>query len=127
MKEIKILIDLANSPHVILERGEALQLFNCLYNETGGSNDLEESIRIIESFDEFLNILKRKFEDYITPKKDQREVITGKAIVHKLRLFKENNTKLIEIVFDRRFDINFLKKCLNTIGYDNIVIEKYTL
>ncbi len=127
MSSVKIILDLANSPHVILKRDEALELFECLYDETGGSRDLEESIRIVESFDEFLRVLKKKFEEYITPQKDQREVITGKAIVHKLKLFKENDKEQVEIIFDRRFNIEYLKKCLNTMGYEDVIIEKQTL
>ena len=124
---IKITIDLANSPHVVLEREKALDLFKCLSEETGGSRDLEESMRIVESFDEFYRVLKKKFEEYITPQKDQREVILGKAIVHKLRLFEENSEKFVEIIFDRRFDVEYVKKCLSEMGFSNVIVEKQML
>jgi len=124
LKTIRIVIDLANSPHTVLEAGEALNLFKCLEEETSGSRDLMESIRIIENFDEFLRVIRRKFENYITPMKDHAESVMGKTIVHKIRLFKEDDKRMVEVIYDRRFKLDILKKCLNKIGYTDIQVEK---
>ncbi|RLG80646.1 MAG: hypothetical protein DRO13_03265 [Thermoprotei archaeon] len=124
---IEVLVDLTGSPHVVLSLNESIELFKCLETETGGSRDLLESLRIAESFDEYLRYLKKKFGEYITPQKDHREVLLGRTIVHKIKLFIRNGIKFIEIVFDRRFDIEHVKKCLKNLGYGNIKIRRQML
>lgn len=123
-KSITITIDLTNSPHVTLALDEALSLLKCIEAEAGETSDLLESIRIINNFEEFYEYLKRKFRDYITPAKDHREALLGKVVVHKMKLLVENSKKLVELVFDRRFSVDYLKKCLTEIGYSEIAIEK---
>ncbi len=127
MSSIKITIDLTNSPHVVLDRENTLKLLNCLLEETTGSRDLEETLRIINSFDEYYRYMKKKFEDYITPQKDQREVLLGRSIIHKIKLFIDSGEKYVELVFDRRFNVDYIKKCLENIGFDKITIEKQLL
>jgi len=121
---IKIIVDLAKSPRVILTRNEALDLLECLEEPAWSTRDLEEAIRIIENFDEFYNYARKKFEEYITPPKDSRDSILGRVIVHKLKLFKENDKELVEIVFDRRFNIEHIEKCLKDIGYNEVEVER---
>jgi len=124
--KVKILMDLGRYPHITLEQKHAVELLECLSTEYYSSRDLVESIRIIENFDEFYRIVKRKFEEYLTPSKDQKEVLSGKSIVHKLRLFRVNGTNYVELIFDRRFDLNALKHCLSKLGYSDIeVVEEY--
>ncbi|MCD6196693.1 MAG: hypothetical protein J7J82_07920, partial [Staphylothermus sp.] len=96
----------------------------CIIEKHGMTRDLEEALRIVNNFDEYYRILRKKFEDYISPPKSQRDVIEGRVIVHKLKLFTENNEKKIEIVFDRRVNLELLKTCLEEIGYEEIVVEK---
>ncbi len=122
--KIIVEIDLAKSPHVVLERGESLKLINCLMEETGGSRDLAETYRIIENYEEYHRYSRRKFEPYITPPKDHREVVMGRSVIHKLKLFKQDEQKLVEIIFDRRTDLELLKKCLYNIGYEEIEFKK---
>ncbi|MET1160775.1 MAG: hypothetical protein ABWW65_07435 [Thermoprotei archaeon] len=121
---IKVVIDLAKSPHVSLSRDKALDLLACIEEKIGGSKDLSEATRIINSFDEYYRVSRKRFEEYITPPKDPGEVLMGKAVVHKLRLFVENDSKNVELIFDRRFDISVLEDCLKAIGFNEIIIEK---
>ncbi len=121
---IKIIVDLARSPRVVLSKDEALDLLECLEETAWTTRDLEEAIRIIENFDEFYNYARKKFEEYITPPKNSRDSILGRVIVHKLKLYKENDKELVEIVFDRRFSIEHIEKCLKDIGYSEVKIEK---
>ncbi|MEM0379774.1 MAG: hypothetical protein QW607_11355 [Desulfurococcaceae archaeon] len=126
-KTVKITIDLTNSPHITLNNSEASKLLMCLEREIGETIDLKESLRIISNFDEFYKYSKRKYRDYLTPVKNHRDSILGRTIVHKLKLFIENNNKFVEIVFDRRFNIDYLKKCLLEISYSNVIVEKQTI
>lgn len=127
IRAIKITIDLTNSPHVTLNISEALSVLKCIEKEYGETSDLRESIRIVSNFDEFYKYSRRKYRDYLTPIKNHRESLLGKTIVHKIRLFMENNDKYVEIVFDRRFTIDYLKKCLLEIGYSEVVVEKQSI
>ncbi len=124
MNTVKILIDLAKSPRITITNENAIELLECIIEKHGMTRDLEEALRIVNNFDEYYRILRKKFEDYISPPKSQRDVIEGRVIVHKLKLFTENNEKKIEIVFDRRVNLELLKTCLEEIGYEEIVVEK---
>ena len=124
MSPIKILIDLAKSPRITIANKKAIELLECIIDNHGLTRDLEEALRILNNFDEYYKILRKKFEDYISPPKNQRDVIEGKVVVHKLKLFIEDNEKKVEIVFDRRVDLELLKTCLKEIGYEDIVVEK---
>ncbi len=124
MNTVKILIDLAKSPRITITSENAIELLECIIEKHGVTRDLEEALRIMNNFDEYYRILRKKFEDYISPPKNQRDVIEGRVIVHKLKLFTENNEKKIEIVFDRRVNLELLKTCLEEIGYEEIVVEK---
>ncbi len=124
MNTVKILIDLAKSPRITITNENAIELLECIIEKHGMTRDLEEALRIVNNFDEYYRILRKKFEDYISPPKNQRDVIEGRVIVHKLKLFTENNEKKIEIVFDRRVNLELLKTCLEEIGYEEIVVEK---
>ncbi len=120
----KVVIDIAKSPHVVLERSKAVQLLECIANIHGTTRDLEEALRYIKNFDEFYNYLRRKFEDYLTPPKHPRDAILGKVVIHKLRLFKNNGRELVELLFDRRFDLDVLENCLKQVVNDEVVFEK---
>ncbi len=124
MNTVKILIDLAKSPRITITNENAIELLECIIEKHGMTRDLEEALRIVNNFDEYYRILRKKFEDYISPPKSQRDVIEGRVIVHKLKLFTENNEKKIEIVFDRRVNLELLKTCLEEIGYEEIIVEK---
>ncbi len=124
MNTVKILIDLAKSPRITIVNENAIELLECIIEKHGMTRDLEEALRIVNNFDEYYRILRKKFEDYISPPKNQRDVIEGRVIVHKLKLFTENNEKKVEIVFDRRVNLELLKTCLEEIGYKEVVVEK---
>ncbi len=121
---IRIKIDLAKSPHVDLDSDNALKLLECISEEAWVTRDLDEAIRIIENFDEFYKYMKRKFEDYITPPKNPSDSILGKVIVHKLRLYYDDDKEMVEIIFDRRFPVDKIKTCLERIGYKDVQVEK---
>lgn len=121
---VLVKIDVAKTPVVELTVEDALTLFRCLEEETGGSRDLLESINILNSFDEYLRIAKRKFLDYIAPNRDQREVLEGRSIVHKLKLKNGENVRMVEVFFNRRFNVELLKKCLLKMGFKEVVVEQ---
>lgn len=124
MSETTIVIDLAKSPHVELTWKKAIELLECISENIDVTRDLEESLRIIRNFEEFYRFSRKRFEEYIAPPKEQRDVILGKVVVHKIKLFKKDSENYVEIVFDRRFDLDVIVQCLKRIGYNNVNIQK---
>jgi hypothetical protein len=126
-KSIDIVIDLARSPHVDLGVEEAVKLLKCIEEKAWSTRDLSETIRILNNFEEFYRYMRKKFEDYITPPKNSADSILGKVIVHKLRLYKTNETKRVEILFDRRFTVDIIIDCLKELGYTSINVVERTI
>ncbi|ADI32546.1 hypothetical protein [Staphylothermus hellenicus] len=124
MSEISIVIDLAKSPHVQLSWKKAIELLECIGENTSITRDLEEALRIIRNFEEFYRFSRKRFEEYIAPPKEQRDVILGRVVVHKIKLFKKDSENNVEIVFDRRFSVDKVISCLKKIGYSSVDIHK---
>lgn len=114
-------IDIAKSAHVVLSKDDALKLLTAIKELKGSTRDLTEAVRIIASFDEYYSYSKKRFEDYIFLPKDPRESLEGRTILQKLRLLR-NGGDMVEIVFDRRTDLNSIVNALKTIGFENVEI-----
>lgn len=121
---ITIFVDVTKSPRITLELKDASKLIECLESEGYVSVDLLETKTILKSFDEYLRLAKRRFQDYIVPNRDPREVVEGKCIVHKVKLLVKNDLKIAELVLDRRVDLDRIKGCLERIGFIEVVIEQ---
>ncbi|MFZ8791053.1 MAG: hypothetical protein ACO2OS_02050 [Thermosphaera aggregans] len=119
MKEVKVVIDIARSARVTLSGDEALRLLAVIREMKGPTRDLTEAYRIIASFEEYYNYSRRRFEDYIFVPKDPRESLEGKTVIQKLRLIR-NEGDFVEIVFDRRMDLNAIIEALKTIGCEKV-------
>lgn len=120
---VRILIDLARSPRLTLSREDALRLLSELAS-TRATRDLEEAIRIVRSFDEYLRYSRRRFEEYINVPKDPGDALRGMVVVHRLRLFTEGDRGMVEIVFDRRVRVDDLVSALKRIGFDEVHVEE---
>ncbi|WP_440060083.1 hypothetical protein ACSU1N_02725 [Thermogladius sp. 4427co] len=123
---VSIVIDFAGSAHLILNKEEAINLLKKIREYVGESNNLAESIRMIENFDEFYRLSRKRFEEYLFPPKDPSESLKGKVVIQKLRFIKDNGD-FVEIVFDRRIKIELIKDALSKIGYSEVTIEKQEL
>ncbi|MEM0355206.1 MAG: hypothetical protein QXO78_01395 [Desulfurococcaceae archaeon] len=121
-RSITISIDVTRSPRVTLELNNASEFLKCIESEGYSPLDLYETKTILENFDEYFRLAKKKFQDYIVPARDPKEVVEGKSIVHKVRLIVENSSKMVEFVLDRRVDLEKIKNCLLKIGFNEIVI-----
>ncbi|MGC8953872.1 MAG: hypothetical protein ACP5N5_04040 [Desulfurococcus sp.] len=120
---LKILIDLAKSPRIVLDKEEALRLLT-EYAVLKKSRDLEEAIRIVRNFTEYLGYSRRKFEEYINVPKDPGDALRGRVVVHRIRLFMDGAREMVEIVFDRRINIDELIFILKKMGFTEVVIEE---
>ncbi len=125
--KLKIIVDLARSPHIILDNALSIKLLDCIIGKHGITKDLEETMRIVRNFEEFYKYSRKRFEEYLAPPKEQRDVIMGRVVVQKIRLLKKNNEKLVEFIFDRRYDLDELISCLKELGFRDISIERQSL
>ncbi len=122
-KKITIRIDLAKYKHVDLEVDEALKLLDALRRHFPNAGDIGEVIRYLKNFDEFLDYMRRKFKDYLPVPHKPDDYIRGTVTVDKVRLYKDGDVKRVVLIFDRRIDVNLLKKLLNEIGYSENLIQ----
>ncbi len=116
--KVVVEVDLAKCMHVKLEQEKAIELINALIRSHGIVRDLEEAKRVVENFDEYYSIARRRFESYIVVPKDVTDSLRGRALIHKLRLIIENGRKLVEIVFDKRVREEFIIEILKRLGYE---------
>lgn len=96
----------------------ALKLLEELHNATGkGGEDLNDTIRMIKNFDAFYEFMRKKFKDYLTPKKNLSEMIKGLVLVDKIKLVKREDGKYVVIIFDRSIDRGTVEEALKKLGY----------
>jgi len=123
-KAIEIKVDLGKYKYVDLELDKAINLIEKIIEEKGETIDLSETLRFLKNFDEFYNYMKKKFKDFLTPPKSSEDLLLGRVVVDKVKLYVSNNTKRVVIVFDRRVDLDFIKKMLQDLGYSEIKIHR---
>ncbi len=123
-KAIEIKVDLGKYKYVDLELDKAINLIEKIIEEKGETIDLSETLRFLKNFDEFYNYMKKKFKDFLTPPKSSEDLLLGRVVVDKVKLYVSNDTKRVVIVFDRRVDLDFIKKMLQDLGYSEIKIHR---
>ncbi|MCD6324458.1 MAG: hypothetical protein J7L55_05070 [Desulfurococcales archaeon] len=95
---------------------EALKVLEAVKASGRSSEDLEDSIRILKNFSVFYDMLRRKFKEYLAPKKNERDLIYGNVVVEKLRLYRKDGEGRVVVVFDKRFPEGELKEILDGLG-----------
>lgn len=120
---IRVFIDIASSIHVDMPVEEAIRFLELLGSRRWVSKDLSETLRILRSFDEYYESMRKKLLDYIFVPKDPADSITGKSTVQKIKLYVNGGVKRVELILDRRLDSTLVKSVLEEMGYRNVVIE----
>lgn len=123
-EKVTIEVDLASCMHVKLERSKALDLINAIIEAHGITKDLEETIRVVRNFDEYYQIARRRFETYIVIPKDVSESIRGRTVVSKVRLIREGDLRIVELVFDKRVPQSFIVEMLEKVGFKEVEIKE---
>ncbi|RLG80378.1 MAG: hypothetical protein DRO09_03200 [Thermoprotei archaeon] len=110
---LKITKDFTGYIHVEGDVDVLVRFLKCLSKSFGESDDISDTLRILNNFDVFYSMLKRKFKDYIAPRKSERDLILGKVVVDKVKLIRNAERRAI-IVLDKRVSqraiINLLKE-----------------
>ncbi len=116
--ELQIKEDMAKYLHVRISAEEALKLLDEITEILDKEvNDVKEAKRIIKNFDVFFDVARRKFKSYLIIPHEVSDMIKGEVIVDKVKLIKEGDKKIVEIVFDRRVDKQLICEGVKRLGY----------
>jgi len=125
LRSVQIRVDVGKYKYVTLPVDDALELVRAISESIGGEvEDIREACRILENFDVFYETSRRKFRDYLVIPHTPSDMIRGKVVIDKLKLFKDGEAKMATIVFDRRVDENLLLDSLRKIGYSVGVVHE---
>lgn len=92
---------------------EAVNIINILCTGLGrGGEDVRDAIRMIEHFETFYDLMKRKFKEYLTPRKDVGDILKKRVLIDKIKLLKRNGNKFVEIVFDKSISLEEILEIL---------------
>lgn len=122
---ITVRLDLAKYRYVDLPADKALELLNAIAELIGKrTSDMQEAERYIRNFNEFYEFMKKKFKDYLAPPHKPDDYIRGDVVIDKVKLYMEGDERRVVLVFDRRVDLDLLKRALERLGYSDIRVEK---
>jgi len=97
------------------EAVKVLEAMKELGRETG---DVEDSLRILRNFDAFQEMLRKRFKEFIAPRKSERDLIMGRVSVDKLRLIRNSGERKVVIVFDKRVPEDDVVEALEKAGVE---------
>lgn len=124
---VKVIVDMGKYINVRLEAQDAERLIREVSKILGyESQDASEALRYIRNFDEFYDVMKKKFKDHLAPPKNINDMIMGTVIVDSLKLEKEGDKRYVTIVFDRRVPLDVVEKALKRLGYE-VEVERREL
>lgn len=79
----------------------ALRVVKRLREKRGAREDIEDSIRILENFEVFYEYARKKYKEYVVPRKNEADMLAGKVTVDKIKL-EVDGARKVTIVFDKR-------------------------
>ncbi len=101
---------------------DVLALMKAIRDSLGrNTEDVNDTIRILEHFEEFYETMKRRSKDYIAPKKSEADLVRGVAVVEKIRLMKEQGVNKAIIIFDKRVDDDLLRRAASEAGIELLI------
>jgi uridine kinase len=103
---------------------EAVKLLEGIRKElNANSEDLNDTLRILANFQAFYQMIKKRFKEFITPRKSESDLIYGRVVIEKIKLYREGGQNRVTIVFDKRFRKEDLVRVLNVLGIDYSIEE----
>jgi len=123
-QSIKLFMLPGNYVAVEIEAEKSIELIRGLQKLLGkGGEDVDDTIRMIEHFNEFYSLMQRKFKDFLTPRKSISDLIKENVLVDKIKLSIKDGKKIVVIVFDKSITLPVLESALTQLGY---TVEKDT-
>jgi len=120
---IKITRSFYNYVYMDASLDEALKVLGELGRVRGFTEDLSDAIRVLKNFRTFYDMLRKRFKEYLAPRKSESDLILGKVVIDKLRLYRVSEEDRVTVVFDKRFELSSLLEVLNSLGLKYELIE----
>lgn len=125
MRKIKLVRNFTGYTYIECSCEDAIKLLTYLKEAYGrNTSDIDDTLRILNNFNYFYDMMRRKFKDFISPKKEERDLIKGLVIVDKLKLFRKNDAELVQLVLDKRVELNLVFNILKELGMDFEAIQE---
>lgn len=115
-----IQLDMARYPHLVLDIEKALVFLEVIGRKLGFTMDLEEAKRVILNFDIYYELAWKRSDGYVMVPKNSKDAVYGRVIVHKIRLLRKGDTRIVELIIDRRVPRQVIDEALREIGFDEI-------
>lgn len=101
-------------PCIDLDLEDAKKILDIISDRLGYvTSDIQDTMRIIENFDESYKYATKKFKEFLVPSKSEGDLIRGRVIVDRVKLMKIGSRKRILLVFDRRVKKELLEEALH--------------
>ena len=113
---IKILTSFYDYVYMDASVEDAERILKEIAKVRGETEDLMDALRILKNFNTFYGVMKRKFKEFIAPRKRESDLILGKVVIEKLKLYVKNKERRVTVVFDKRFKLEELKGVMESIG-----------
>ncbi|MEM4441458.1 MAG: hypothetical protein QXW05_04060 [Ignisphaera sp.] len=121
-KKVKVYKTIGDYVVLVMLAEDATEILNILQRSLNkGEEDVEDTIRMINYFDTFYNIMKKKFKEYLTPKKNVSDIIRKRVLIDKIKLIKTDGTRIVEVILDRSVSLD---EVLEILINNNIEVEK---
>jgi hypothetical protein len=105
--------DCLGYPCIDLDLDDAEKILNIITDRLGYvTSDIQDTLRIIENFDESYRYAVKKFKEYLVPVKSESDLIKGRVVIDRVKLTRIGNKKRILIIFDRRVKKELLEEAL---------------
>ncbi|MEM2626808.1 MAG: hypothetical protein QW775_00955, partial [Ignisphaera sp.] len=78
-------------------------------------------IRMIEHFETFYDMMRRKFKEYLTPRKDIGDILKKRVLIDKIKLLKRDGNRFVEIIFDKSIGV---EEVLNILKNNSIEVKE---
>lgn len=121
---VKVKISKTIGDYVAIEvpAEEAVNIINILQDGLGrGGEDTRDAIRMIEHFETFYDMMRRKFKEYLTPRKDVGDILKKRVLIDKIKLLKRDGNRFVEIMFDKSISI---EEVLNILKSNSIEVKE---
>ncbi|MEM4513062.1 MAG: hypothetical protein QXZ41_00970 [Ignisphaera sp.] len=121
---VKVKISKTIGDYVAMEvpAEEAVNIINILQDGLGrGGEDTRDAIRMIEHFETFYDMMRRKFKEYLTPRKDIGDILKKRVLIDKIKLLKRDGNRFVEIIFDKSIGV---EEVLNILKNNSIEVKE---
>ncbi len=96
---------------------EIVSLLKLIRDEWGrDTDDLDDAIRIVSNFEVFYEMMRKKFKEYISPRKREADLIRGLVVVDKIKLVKSSDTGVVTVIFDKRVNHDELERLVRKLS-----------